>query len=168
VDKDDQSTIERYVYSAAETVAVYDGSDVLVREFVFGQVIDEVLMMQQADVLDFDSDSNTTETTRSFYHRNALGTVLEITDANEAVAVSYCYDPYGAMTITRNGQTQSSDPLGNPWMYTGRFHDEESAGLSTTGRGTTRRALGGFCSGTLLASPPAARSTSTCAPVRLA
>jgi len=126
VEKDDQSTIERYVYSAAETVAVYDGADVLVREFVFGQVIDEVLMMSQADVLDFDSDSNTTETTRSYYHRNALGMVLEITDANEAVAVIYRYDPYGAVTITRNGQSQSIDPLGNPWMYTGRFHDPES------------------------------------------
>ncbi len=126
VEKDDQTNVERYIHSGNETVAVYDGSNVLVREFVFGQVIDEVLMLKQADVLDFDSDANTTESTRSFYHRNALGSVMAITDMNEAVVVSYRYDPYGSVTITRNSTTQSSDPLGNPWMYTGRFHDEES------------------------------------------
>jgi RHS repeat-associated protein len=66
--------------------------------------------------------------TRSFYHRNALGSVMEITDMNQAVVVSYRYDPYGKVTITRGGTPQSSDPLGNHWTFTGRFLDEE-AGL---------------------------------------
>ena len=78
------------------------------------------------DLLDFDSDSNTSETTRSFYHRNALGSVMEITDMNEAEVASYRYDPYGAVTITIAGTPQGSDPLGQPWMYTGRFTDEET------------------------------------------
>jgi RHS repeat-associated protein len=51
---------------------------------------------------------------------------MEITDMNEAGAVSYRYDPYGAVTITHGGQEQSSDPLGQPWTFTGRFHDEET------------------------------------------
>ncbi len=34
--------------------------------------------------------------------------------------------PYGTVTITRRGQTQSSDPLGQHWTYTGRFFDVES------------------------------------------
>lgn len=45
---------------------------------------------------------------------------------NEAVVVSYRYDPYGKVTITRGGTPQSSDPLGNHWTFTGRFLDEES------------------------------------------
>lgn len=126
VEKDDGTDIERYIYSGDETISVYDGSDVWIRDFVFGQVIDEVLAMRQADVLDYDSDADTTESTMSFYHRNALGSVMAITDADEAEVVSYRYDPYGAVTITRNSTIQSSDPLGNPWMYTGRFTDEES------------------------------------------
>jgi RHS repeat-associated protein len=126
VEKNDQSTVSRYIYSGFETVSVYDATTTWKQDFVFGQVIDEVLMLEQADVLDFDSDMNTSETTRSFYHRNALGTVMEITDMNEDEAVSYSYDPYGAVTITVGGTPQGSDPLGNPWMYTGRFHDEES------------------------------------------
>jgi RHS repeat-associated protein len=30
------------------------------------------------------------------------------------------------VTITRNSEEQSSDPLGNPWMYTARFSDDET------------------------------------------
>jgi RHS repeat-associated protein len=78
-------------------------------------------------VLDYDTDGNTTEVTRSFYHRNALGSVMEITDLNEAAVVSYRYDPYGKVTITRGGTPQSADPLGNHWTFTGRFLDEEAA-----------------------------------------
>jgi RHS repeat-associated protein len=126
VEKDVDSAVERFIYSGHETVVAYDGSNNWLREFVFGSVIDEVLMMEQADVLDFDNDENTSETTRSFYHRNALGSVMEITEMDEDVAVSYRYNPYGAVTITRNSEEQSSDPLGNPWMYTGRFNDEET------------------------------------------
>jgi len=77
-------------------------------------------------VLDYDTDGNTTEVTRNFYHRNALGSVMEITDMNQAVVVSYRYDPYGKVTITRGGVTQSSDPLANHWTFTGRFLDEEA------------------------------------------
>ena len=120
---------ERYVYAGVETIATYDGSNTWKQDFVFGQGIDNVLMLEQADVLDFDSDQNTTETTRSFYHKNALGSVMAITDMNEATAVSYRYDPYGTVTITRGGQTQSSDPLGQHWTYTGRFYDEEMRAL---------------------------------------
>ncbi len=117
--------VSRYVYDGLETVEVYDGSDTLRQTFVFGDGIDQVLMLEQADVLDYDGDFDTTETTRSYYHRNALGSVMEITDMNETVAVSYRYAPYGAVTITVGGTPQSSDPLGNPWMFTARFQDEE-------------------------------------------
>ncbi len=117
---------ERYVYAGVETIATYDGSNTWKQDFVFGQGIDNVLMLEQADVLDFDSDQNTTETTRSFYHKNALGSVMAITDMNEATAVSYRYDPYGEVTVTRGWQTQSADPLQQHWTYPGRFFDEET------------------------------------------
>jgi RHS repeat-associated protein len=126
VEKDVDSAVERFVYSGIETVVVYDGSNNWLREFVFGSVIDEVLMMNQPDVLDADEDEDTSEHARSFYHHNALGSVMEITEMDEDVAVSYRYDPYGAVTITRNSTPQSSDPLGNPWVFTARFSDEET------------------------------------------
>ena len=98
----------------------------------------------------YDAGVVTRHATRSFYHLGALGSVMEITDMNEAEVVSYRYDPYGAVTITVGGTPQGSDPLGNPWMYTGRFSDEET-GLyyyraryysATTGRFCERDPLG--------------------------
>jgi RHS repeat-associated protein len=118
---------QRYIYSDVETIATYDGSNNWKQNFVFGQGIDSILMLEQADVLDYDGDSNTTEVVRSFYHRNALGSVMEITDASQAEAASYRYTPYGEMTITRGGTTQTSDPLGQHWGFTGRWHDDEAA-----------------------------------------
>jgi RHS repeat-associated protein len=95
-------------------------------DVVFGEGIDEPLMLEQADVTDFDGDTNTSELTRHFYHRNALGSVMLLTDMNEDEGVSYRYDPYGAVTITVGGTPQGSDPLGNPWTFTARFQDEET------------------------------------------
>jgi RHS repeat-associated protein len=113
-------------YDMSQVVSVYDSGDVWKQSFVWGEEIDQIEVLEQADLLDYDGDQNTTELTRSFYHRNALGSVMEISDANQAIVASYRYNPYGAMTITRGGQTQTSDPLGQHWGYTGRFYDEES------------------------------------------
>jgi RHS repeat-associated protein len=96
------------------------------QDFVYGQGIDEIVMLEQADVLDHDDDEDTSELTRSFYHRNALGSVVEVTDALEVTVCSYRYDPYGAVTITVGGTPQGSDPLGQHWTFTGRFFDEET------------------------------------------
>ena len=84
------------------------------------------MMLSQADVLDYDSDSNTSETTRSFYHRNALGSVMEITEMDQQVAVSYRYSPYGEPSVTRGGTSQSTDPLGQHRAFAGRLYDEET------------------------------------------
>lgn len=51
---------------------------------------------------------------------------MEITDLNQAVVVSYRYDPYGNVTITRGGSPHTTDPLGQHWTFTGRFLDDES------------------------------------------
>jgi RHS repeat-associated protein len=128
--------VERYIRSTvlepgdqeniSHVVAVYDDSNVWLQNFVWNDEADGIQMLEQADVLDYDSDGNTTEVTRSFYHRNALGSVMVITDLNEVAAVGYRYDPYGKVTITRGGTPQTSDPLGQHWTFTARFSDEES------------------------------------------
>ena len=118
---------QRYIYSDVETIETFDGSNTWKQDFVFDVTgIDRVLMLEQADVLDQDGDSNTTELTRSYYHRNALGSVMEITSEGQGEVVSYRYSPYGEVTITRNGSQASGDPLVQGWTYTGRFSDEET------------------------------------------
>ena len=108
------------------TIQVYDGNGAWKQDFVYGEGIDQILMLQQADILDHDNDQDTSELARHYYHRNALGSVMEITDPLQAVAVSYRYDPYGKATITRGGQVQSSDPLGQHVSFTARWLDEET------------------------------------------
>ena len=137
VEKDVGSDVERHIRSTcadpgdrdnlSHVVSVYDGSNVWQQDFVWNDVVDGIVMLEQADVLDYDSDTNTTEKTRSFYHCNALGSVMETTDLNEAIVTSYRYAPYGAVTVSRLGATQTSDPLGQHWVFTGRAHDEETA-----------------------------------------
>ena len=119
---------ERYVYADVETIAVYDGSNGWKQDYVFDVTgIDRVLMLEQADVLDQDGDSNTAETTRSYYHGNALGSVMEISTAGQTEAESFRYGPYGEAAITRGGITQLSDLLGQHWSYTSRFKDAEAS-----------------------------------------
>jgi RHS repeat-associated protein len=144
VEKNVGGTVERHVLSIANgpgdiedpsnVVSIYDGSDVWKQNFVWSDEADGIQMLEQKDVLDYDTDGNTTEVTRSFYHRNALGSVMEITDMNQVVVVSYRYDPYGKVTITRSGAPQSSDPLGNHWLFTATFLDEESGLLYSRAR----------------------------------
>ncbi len=124
---------ERYILSGLETVATYDASNTWKQDFVFAAGIDQIVAMDQRDVLDYDGDQDTLETVRHYYHCNALGSVMAITDADQAVAVSYRYDPYGTVTITRGGQTQSADPLGQHLHFRGMFLDEETGLLSRPG-----------------------------------
>ncbi|MFM8387120.1 MAG: RHS repeat-associated core domain-containing protein, partial [Planctomycetia bacterium] len=116
----------RYIYSGVETVSVYTSTGTWKQDYVFGSSIDEVLMLEQADVLDWDGDSNTSEVARSWYRANALGSILRVEEPDRTEAVSYRYDPYGEVTITRGGASQSGDPLGQYVTYTGRWRDEET------------------------------------------
>jgi len=127
---------ERYVLSRAEqtsngidcwhVIAVFVGSNNWKQNFVCRDEIDGVVALEQKDVLDFDTDGNTTETTRNFCHANALGSVMAISDMTQATAASYRCDPYGKVTITPGGSTQTTDPLGQHWGFMGRFLDEET------------------------------------------
>ncbi|MFM8279331.1 MAG: RHS repeat-associated core domain-containing protein, partial [Candidatus Limnocylindrus sp.] len=116
----------RYIYSGVETVSVYTSTGTWKQDYVYGPVIDEVLLLEQADVLDWDGDSNTSELARSWYRANALGSVMRIEEPDRTEAVSYRYDPYGEVAITRGGSAQGSDPLGQYVTGTGRWRDEET------------------------------------------
>ncbi len=115
-----------HVEALSHVIDVFSGSNTHQRSYCWGDEVDEILMLSQADLLDFDSDSDTAEVTRSYYHRNALGSVSDISDGNQAVVASYRYAPFGVVTITRGGVAQSSDPLGQDFMFTARPLDAET------------------------------------------
>ena len=123
-------TTQRFIYSRVETVETFDGSNNWKQDCVFNVTgIDRILMLEQADVLDEDGDSNTTELTRSFYHRNALGSVMEVSTASQSEGASYRYSAEGAISIYKGGVQQANDPLGQSLGFTGRAHDRETGAM---------------------------------------
>ncbi len=121
------SDTTRFVYADQQCLEELDGSDNLLRLFVFGEALDEIVMMEAEDVADVDSDSNTTELKRFYYHQQLIGSVTHITDPDEVVVESYDYGPYGEFVIFDIGSSVvSNSQIGNPFLYTGRRLDEET------------------------------------------
>jgi RHS repeat-associated protein len=118
----------RFVYHNVHCVEEYDGSGDLLRLFAFGDDIDQVVMMEAPDVADVNDNQNTSEVLRFHYHTQLVGSVTHVTGPGEGVVESYEYDPYGKTTIKdQGGSAVSASPIGNPFMYTGRRLDEETA-----------------------------------------
>ena len=70
-----------------------------------------------------DRNSNT-----YYYHYDGLGSVTEITDASGSIQESYKYSPYGNPSIfDSSGSPITSSAIGNPYMFTGRRWDDETA-----------------------------------------
>ena len=61
------------------------------------------------------------------YHRDALGSITEITDETGALVERYEYDVYGAAQLFDKTDTRLFDSaIGNPIRFTGRWYDAES------------------------------------------
>ena len=73
----------------AGALSEYDGSDNLLRKFIYGLGIDEPICM--VDV----ADSNAAY----YYQFDGLGSVAALSDVNNVVVESYSYDVFGAPTI---------------------------------------------------------------------
>jgi RHS repeat-associated protein len=54
--------------------------------------------------------------TMRYYHRDALGSVMVLTDEDGVMKTQYKYEPYGNVTV-------SGDSDDNPFQYTGREND---------------------------------------------
>ncbi len=100
-------TTTYYVYDADEVVAEYDSTNTLQSEYIYGDSIDEVLTM--------DRSLNT-----YYYHQDGLGSVTDVSLSSGSVSESYTYDPYGNIT-------SSLSSIGNPYYFTGRRYDDDTA-----------------------------------------
>ncbi|MCU0918236.1 MAG: hypothetical protein MUC88_27275 [Planctomycetes bacterium] len=106
----DGDVILKYVYDADHCIAEYDAAGNLHRKYVYGPGVDQPISM--------------TETAGSYggtyyYHFDALGSVVALTDA-DANTVEVCeYDVYG-----RVGATDANHP--NRFLFTGRELDKET------------------------------------------
>ena len=91
-----------------------DGSNNLLATYTYGQGMDEPLMMERG---------GQTYT----YHRDALGSVTEVSDSTGAIVERYEYDVYGAPTLyDSSDNVLTVSAIGNPYLFTGRRYDVES------------------------------------------
>ena len=108
----------KYCYDGGQVIAEYDGSDNLLRKFIYGPGIDEPICI--IDV----ADSNAVY----YYHFDGLGSVAALSDVNNVIVESYSYDVFGAPTIYDVNYTEiSKSAIGNPYMFTARRADDETA-----------------------------------------
>lgn len=104
-----------FVYHDDSVIAEFNQSGVLNAEYVLGPNIDEVLTMTRGGE-DY------------YYFYDGLGSVTEVTDEDGYVQEGYEYDVFGMPTIKdQNGDVILESAIDNPYMFTGRRWDAESA-----------------------------------------
>ncbi|GEM_PF-2958463 len=108
--KDVDGVVTRYLYDGDHCIAEYDANDVQLRKYIHGPCIDEPICMIEAA----GGYAGT-----YYYHYDALGSVVALSDADGDTVQVYEYDVYG--------QVAASDPNHpNRFMFTGREFDKET------------------------------------------
>ncbi|MBU1087978.1 MAG: hypothetical protein KKD05_10760 [Candidatus Omnitrophica bacterium] len=105
-----------YIYDGDQVIAEYDGSNQLLRKYVYGTGIDEPVQVTR----------HTTQDT-FYYHADGLGSIVALTDSLGATVESYEYDVFGGTIIKDASDTVlSQSAIGNPYGFTGRELDPET------------------------------------------
>ncbi len=108
--KYDYETVTKYVYDGDQCIAEYNAYNQLKRKYIYGPGVDEPVCM---------IDSMASPAVMSYYHFDALGSVVALTNASGNTVEVYEYDVYG-----RVGASDANHP--NRIMFTGREYDKET------------------------------------------
>ena len=99
----------RYVYDGPHVIAEYDGNNNLLRKYIYGPGIDQPVCMIEV------ADSNAVY----YYHYDALGSVVALSDSSGDTVQTYEYSVYGQVAV------EDADPP-NPYKFAGRRFDIET------------------------------------------
>jgi len=139
-----------YAYNGMQGIAEYEDLDAdtycddLVRKFIYGPGIDEPICMLMYN-------AQGTETGRVFYHFDALGSVIALSQFNTgngyaSIVERYAYSAFGQTTVCDGSGTpraNNASLYGNSYMFTGREYESET-GLYYYRARTYSPALGRF------------------------
>ena len=104
-------------WDGSQCIAEYDADDALLRTFIYGPGIDQLHSARsgQANRMIETAESNAAY----YYHFDALGSVIALSDDEGDTVVTYEYDAFGVPA--------SSDPNHpNSFLFTGRRYDSET------------------------------------------
>jgi RHS repeat-associated protein len=112
-----QTKIENYYHSGHQVIEVRDGNDQLLRQYIYGNGIDEIIRMDKYE-------GGTV--TSYYYHTDASGSVTAITDTDGNLVERVTYDIYGMPTFwDADGNEISKSSIGNNILFHGREYDAE-------------------------------------------
>jgi len=123
IEKSIGSNSIKYFYAKNRVIEERDSSDVVTRQYIYGNGIDEIIRMDR-------NESGTM--TPYYYHTNSIGNVTAITDNTGALVERMDYDIYGMPTITdyktdpNNPSIVSNSTIGNTLLFHGRRYDKET------------------------------------------
>ena len=103
-----------FYYCGDQAIEERNANNMVLATYIFGIDVDDVYQMQRG--------SNT-----YYYHKNHLGSVVALTDANGILVERYEYDPYGLpLFFDANENVLNQSAFGNAILFTGRDYDYET------------------------------------------
>ncbi|MFC1765443.1 RHS repeat-associated core domain-containing protein [Planctomycetota bacterium] len=109
ITKNIDGTITQFTYDGGHVLAEYDGSNNLLRKYIYGPGVDSPICMIET------AENNAAY----YYHTDGIGNVVALSDDNGDTVQTYEY--------TLFGQVAASDvDHPNPYMFTGRRFDLET------------------------------------------
>lgn len=100
-------------YDGWNLIEEHSSSDALLARYVHGANVDELLARIMPPAT-------------TYYHYDALGSAVALTDANSNLLEKYTYDIYGAPTIKNSANvTVATSTVGNRFLFAGREYIQE-------------------------------------------
>jgi RHS repeat-associated protein len=119
IEKNSNGNTIRFYYAGNQVIEERNSSDVVLKQYVWGNGIDELLRM----------DKYTGNTPTPYYfHTNDIGSTTAITDANGALVERVSYDTFGMPTFLNSNsepRTPNESAIGNTTLFQGREFDTE-------------------------------------------
>ena len=116
------TNVEFYVYNGNQVAADLDGSGNLLRTYIWGQGIDNLLAMTV-----FESDGGIASTNTYYAIKDHQNTVIALVDEAGSVVESYEYDAWGNILDVKDGVGNSignqQSAIGNRYTFQGREID---------------------------------------------
>jgi len=122
IEKNVGGTITRFLYDGPNIRAILDGNNNVLAQLTYlpGLSAPLAMIVPQTSRTDFMPGTY-------FFHTDAQGSVIALTDSNGNVVETYEYDAFGRAVIKdAEGNTHSQSTIGNPFMYAGTFYDAET------------------------------------------
>ena len=121
IEKSASGTATKYFYSGNQVIEERDNADLVTKQLVFGNGIDEVLRLDN-----YNADGTAIENSY-YFHTNGIGSTTAITDINGNIIERYSYGLYGIPTIKNAlDQVIAESSIGNEYMFQGRRFEKES------------------------------------------